>query len=123
MDNKEVLLEKIKIWIQTEDQIGILSKKIKELRETKKQLSVDLVDIMKTHDIDGFDCSKGKLAYTKNKVKKGINRKFLFETLGKYFSDEEEAMKICQYIMDNREVEVKESIKLKKSKDKQLDVS
>ena len=115
-NNKEVLIENIKTWIQIEDQISLLSKKLKELRDAKKKISGDLVDIMKTHEIDGFDCSKGKLAYTQNKVKKGINRKYLFEVLGKYLQDEQEAFKMCEFIMENREVEVKESIKLKKLK-------
>ena len=79
-------------------------------------MSNDLVEVMKNHEIDCFNCNSGKIAYTKNKVKKGINRKYLYETLGKYFGDQEEAFKACEYIMENRETEVKESVKLRKNK-------
>jgi hypothetical protein len=116
MDNKEILLQKIKTWLQVEDQITLLTRKTKELRETKKQLSVELMEVMKTHEIDCFDCNSGKIAYTKNKVKKGISRKYLFEALGKYFGSEEEALKASEFIMENREVEIKETVKLRKKK-------
>ena len=46
-NNKEVLIENIKTWIQIEDQISVLSKKLKELRDAKKMLSGNLVDIRK----------------------------------------------------------------------------
>ena len=36
MDNKEILLQKIKAWLQMEDQITLLTRKTKELREAKK---------------------------------------------------------------------------------------
>jgi hypothetical protein len=116
MDNKEILLQKIKTWLQMEDQITLLTRKTKELREAKKELSNELMEVMKTHEIDCFDCNSGKIAYTKNKVRKGISRKFLYETLGKYFGSEEEALKASEYIMENREVEIKETVKLRKKK-------
>ena len=73
------------------------------------------MEVMKTHEIDCFDCNSGKIAYTKNKVRKGISLN-LYETLGKYFGSEEEALKASEYIMENREVEIKETVKLRKKK-------
>lgn len=48
---------------------------------------------------------------------KNINKKYLNEILQKYYGNEntKEAQKVCEYILDNRLVEVKENIKLKRT--------
>ena len=118
MDNKSVLISKIKSWLEIEQQISNLSAQLRELRKQKKDLNLDLVDVMKTNEIDCFDCNSGKLMYTKTNVKQSINKKYLHDILSKYYQeqDNEEADKICNYILDNRDVKVRENIKLKKNK-------
>ena len=113
---KAVLVEKIKQWLEIENEISNYSKKLKELRATKKELSDTLVDVMKSNEIDCFDCNSGKIMYSQNKVRKGINKKYLMETLTKYMDDGDEAGKLCQFIMENRQQEVKESVRLKRNK-------
>lgn len=117
MEN-QALIQNIKQWLDLEQKIADYSKELRELRKMKKELSVDLVEVMKTNDIDCFDCKSGQLTYTKNNVKKSINKKYLNEVLNQYFQDDEggEASKLCNYILDNRGVEVRENIKLKKKK-------
>lgn len=118
MDNKSVLISKIKAWLETEQKISNLSAQLRELRKQKKDLNLDLVDVMKSNEIDCFDCNSGKLMYTKTNVKRSINKKYLHEILSKYYQDtnNEEVDKICNYILDNRDIQVKENIKLKKNK-------
>tara|TARA_Y100000992_G_C21151647_1_gene436530 strand:- start:158 stop:517 length:360 start_codon:yes stop_codon:yes gene_type:complete len=115
---KSELIQKIKHWLDMEQQIHHLSNQLRDLRKKKKELNLDLVDVMKTNEIDCFDCNTGKIMYTKTNVKKTINKKYLQDVLSKYYTDEdkEEADKICNYILENRDVQVKESIKLKKNK-------
>ena len=82
-------------------------------------MNLDLVDIMKTNDIDCIDCNSGQqIKYTRNSVKKTINKTYLHEILTKYCSENnmEESDKICNYILENRVTEIKENIKLKKKK-------
>ncbi len=112
------LIESIKHWLDLEQKITEHSRILRELRKEKKELSVNLVEVMKTNEIDCFDCKSGQLMYTKNNVKKSINKKYLNEVLGQYFQDQdhEEADKLCNYILENRGVEVRENIKLKKKK-------
>lgn len=120
MDNQQnkVLIQTIKSWLDMEQKISNLSKELRELRKTKKELSVSLMEVMKTNDIDCFDCNSGKLTYTKNNVKKSINKKYLNEVLSQYFQNDhkEEAEKLCNFILDNRVTEIRENIKLKKKK-------
>ena len=116
MTDKNEVIHNVKNWITIDNEIKELQKIMREKRKEKKIYTESLVNIMKENEIDCFDCNSGKIAYTKNKVRKGISRKFLFETLGKYFGSEEEALKASEYIMENREVEIKETVKLRKKK-------
>jgi hypothetical protein len=117
MDTKEELVKHIRGWIQIDNEINALQKKAKLLREEKKALTISLVDVMKTNEIDCFDINDGKLIYAKSKHKKPINKKSLFDSLQTYFKDDKElAQEVSEHILNNREETVKESIKRKKEK-------
>ena len=112
------MIQRIKQWFAIENKLTELSAQIKELRKMRKDLNVDLLEIMKTHNIDCFDCNSGKIMYTKNNVKKTINKKYLNDILQKYYGNEnmKEAQELCEFILDNREIQVKENIKFKKNR-------
>ena len=112
------MIQRIKQWFAIENKLTELSGQIKELRKMRKDLNVDLLEIMKTHNIDCFDCNSGKIMYTKNNVKKTINKKYLNDILQKYYGNEntKEAQELCEFILDNREIQVKENIKFKKNR-------
>ena len=115
--NREYMINKIKQWLAVEQKIKELSLQLKQYRGFKKELNVDLLDIMKTNEIDCFDCQTGKITYTRNNVKKGINKKYLHSILNQYFGENtNQADDVCNFILDNRQVEVKENIKLKPNK-------
>ena len=115
MTTKEVLVTTIKDWIGQDDKIKELQRQIKEHRTAKKNLTDNLVEIMKTNEIDCFDINNGKIMYSKNKVKTPLNKKSLLNTLEKYFEDipQVDASKVSEFIMDNRETKIKENIKRK----------
>jgi len=117
MDNQG-LVQTIKDWLEIESKIGNYSKELRELRKKKKELNVLLMQIMKENEIDCFDCNNGQITYTRNNVKKPVNKKYLSDVLEKYFdgTDPTEAAKLCNYILENRDIQVKENIKLKKKK-------
>ena len=116
--NNEVLVDTIKQWMTIENEISENSRKLRELRKQKKDLNITLMNVMKQNDIDCFDCKSGQITYNKTNVKKSINKKYLNDILEKYFQNknQEEAEKICSYILENRDTQVRESIKLKKKK-------
>jgi len=116
---KEELISRIKKWLELEQSISSLSNQLRELRKQKRMMNLDLVEIMKTNEIDCIDCNSGQqIKYTRNSVKKTINKTYLQDILTKYCSENnmEESDKICNYILDNRVTEIKENIKLKKKK-------
>jgi len=110
----------IKKWLDIENKISQQSAILRELRKQKKQLNTALLEIMKKNDIECFDCNSGQITYIRNNVKRGLNQKVLYELLGNYFNSQnaspQEAEKLCKYIQDNRGVEIKETVKLKKNK-------
>jgi hypothetical protein len=117
MDTKQELINHVKKWIQIDNEIIKLQKKIKEYREEKKGLTTSLVDTMKTNQIDCFDINDGKLIYAKSKHKKPINKKLLLEALQTYFKDNNDmAQNISEHILNSREETITESIKRKKEK-------
>lgn len=117
MDTKEQLVSHIKEWIEIDNGITTLQKQIKQLREDKKHMTLSLVSVMKTNEIDCFDINDGKLIYSKSKVKKPINKKTLLTSLGNFFkNDTQLASDVSEYILNSREETVKESIRRKKEK-------
>ena len=78
---KEQLVNNIKEWIKIDNEISQLKAEIKERTNKKKTLTDNLVTVMKSNSIDCFDINGGALIYKKNKVKKPINGKTLFQLL------------------------------------------
>ena len=118
MNDQEGNIQKIKQWLDIEQKINHFSKQLRELRKLKKELNVDILEIMKVNDIDCFDCNSGQIIYTKSNVKKAINKKSLLSILQSYDNENntETANQLCNYILENRETQIRENIKLKINK-------
>ena len=115
--NKEILIENIKEWLQIDNELKKLRKAAKERRDRKKELTSSLVDIMKVNDIDCFDVNGGKLLYSQNKVKAPLNKKTLLATLHNYYkNDPSKAAELSEFILNNREIKIKETIRHKEQK-------
>jgi len=113
--SKEEIIENIKEWVATDNHMQLIQKKLKEYREKKKKLSEQLLVIMKKNEIDCFDIKDGKLLYVQNKIKSTLNKKTLLQSLEKYFQDNPDVncQEISEYILENREIKINESIKRK----------
>jgi hypothetical protein len=117
MDTKEELVKHIRGWIQIDNEMSLLQKQMKNLRDEKKDLTASLVDVMKSNEIDCFDINDGKLIYAKSKHKKPLNKKSLYDALQVYFKDDTGlAQEVSEHILNSREETIKESIKRKKEK-------
>ena len=115
MANKEELKETIREWIQLDNEIKTLQFEMKSRKDKKKNLSDKLVNIMRDNEIDCFNVNDGKLMYSQTKVKGTINKNYLLATIAKCLDDQEQAQEITKFILDNRDIKVKESIKRKKN--------
>lgn len=113
MDNtKEQLITNVKEWLALEEEIKNMQKQMREKRNRKKELNEILIKIMKTNDIECFDTSNGKLLHVVNKSKKPLTKKFLISTLENYYqNDIEKAKELSEFILNNRNESITETIK------------
>jgi hypothetical protein len=114
METKEQLLNNIKEWIKIDTEIAQLKKEVNDRNKKKKSLTENLMTTMKNNSIDCFDINGGSLIYKTSKVKKPINAKTLLTSLQKYYQNNGQmAEELTKYVLDNREEQVKETIKRK----------
>ena len=115
--NKEELIENIKAWMKIENELKQLKKEENDRKKKKESISKRLMEIMNENDIDEFNTKTGKIVYSKKNVKKPISKKILLEILTKYTQGNvSQANEITEFINDNREQQVVESIQYKQSK-------
>lgn len=115
--DKEQLIENVRGWITIDNDIKKLQKVIKEKRKEKKAFTSNLVEVMKSNDIQCFDISDGKLMYTQNKVKSALSKKHLIKSLTEWFKDDPTQIgNLTKHILNSREEKIKENIKRKNKK-------
>ena len=94
--------------------IAQLKNEIKEKNNKKKILTEQLLSTMKTNSIDCFDINGGALVYKKSTIKKPLNAKTILLTLQNYYkNDPQLAENITKHLLENREEQLKETIKRK----------
>jgi hypothetical protein len=117
MDSKDALVKTIQEWVRLDNEIRQLKKEEHKRKDDQKKLSENLMDIMRKNAIDEVDIKNGKLIYSKKNVKKPITKKNLLSILSKFYKgDIAKATEINEFIIDNREEVVVESI-VRKIKD------
>ncbi len=116
METKDQLVNHIKEWLSIDEEIKLLKKEIKTRQERKKNLTNDLVEVMKSNEIDAFDINNGKLIYSRRKTKQAISKKLLLSSLQDIFESPEEVQKVTEHILDSRSEKIKEIIRRKTNK-------
>lgn len=110
-NTKDILVQNIKEWVKLDNEIRSLKKEESIRKNEKKKLNENIMHIMKENEIDCIDIKDGQICYNQKNVKKPITKKYLLEILSKYFNgDSDKAAHANEYILENREEVVKESI-------------
>jgi hypothetical protein len=108
------LRQLIKDWVALENEAAVLRKQMKLLNTKKKEVSDKLLLVMKEQKIDEFDLnSDGKLLRQTKVTKQSINKKTLPIILTKYYTSDEEAHKLAEFILNSRPEKVSEVLKKK----------
>ena len=115
--SKEQMVTHIKRWIQYDNEIKKLQDELKTRKELRKQHTHELVEIMKTNDIDCFDVNNGKLIYTKTKIKAPLNKAQMMHALMQFYNnDEVRVRELGDHLMSARQEKINESILRKVTK-------
>jgi hypothetical protein len=118
METKEQLINTIKTWVKIDNEIRTLQREQNIRKKMREEITKNLMQTMRNNEIDCFDIKDGKIMYSKKNVKKPITQKMLLNLLSEYYNgDELKASNLNNYIMENREVSVKETIIRKIKKD------
>jgi len=112
--DRERLIDNVKQWIDLDEELKLLRKKARQLRENKKDLTSSLVSIMKDNDIDCFDINDGQLIRTTRQVKTPLSKKHLLTSLAKFYQNDPKVVKeLGGFIMNSRTSKTKEDIRRK----------
>jgi hypothetical protein len=104
----------IKEWMAIDAESAELKKRLRQFTAKKKEISEKLLVIMKDQKIDEFDLNTdGKLVRQTKLSKQSINKKNLPMILTSYYENEEEAVKVAEFILNSRPEKVVESIRKK----------
>ena len=113
-NSKEQLIKSIREWVKIENEIKFLQQQLNTRKKEKTSLSNNIMHFMKEMEVSNVDIQNGKICYSKTTSKKPITQKSLLNILAKYYDgNTDEATQVGQFIFDNRETTIKESIKMK----------
>jgi hypothetical protein len=114
METLDQLKQNVREWVRLDNEIRALNKEMTTRRDEKKKISKRLIDVMRDNKLDIFDLKDGQLMYVKKNKKKPITQKQLITLLSTYYKEDvSKAEEIHNYLMDNREEVVQESIQRK----------
>ena len=118
VQNKQLLIEIVKQWVTLDNQIRAMNKKLKELRNDKKEQNEKMIQVMKQNEIDNFDLKDGQIRYKKETKREPLTQKTLLKILSKHPQlEQEQAKHLNQFIYDNRQVSEKEVVVRKVDED------
>jgi chemotaxis regulatin CheY-phosphate phosphatase CheZ len=84
---------------------------LRQINQTKKEISSKLLDVMKEQDIDEFDLNQeGKLIRQVKKTKQSLSKKQLMTSLFQYYKNEGEAKKTTEFILNARGEKISETL-------------
>jgi hypothetical protein len=110
-DNKMKLKSIIQKWVINDNEIRTINEELLKKKKLNKELTEELLFIIKELEIETVDIKDGYISYVKKNQKKGISNKLLKSIFTKYYNgDTNEIERINDFIEENREITVKEYI-------------
>ena len=115
--NKKHLKNNIKQYIQCENEIKKLNKKIKKIRELKESMSPNITKYMEEKKMNELTVSnKYTIKLSNNSTYQGISKKYITQKLEEYIKNKDHAEKIADHIYDSREKKQKKILRLSEIK-------
>lgn len=105
--------ENIKEWVDVDNQMKILSERLKGLREKKNELSETINEYVETKQLTNAEVriSDGKIKFVKVKESKPLTYGYLEKCLSEIITNEEQVKKIIDYVKGQRDINYVSDIK------------
>jgi hypothetical protein len=107
----------VREWVKLDEEILAAKRAVKQLDVRKKELTQELVVLMKENQIDEFDLSDGKIVRNSVRQKTGLSKKHIMGSLAKFFKNEGTAQEVSDFIYSERQEQVKDKIVRKRTKE------
>jgi seryl-tRNA synthetase len=89
--DKQLVRQQIREWVKLDEESEQLKKRLRQINQTKKEMSSKLLAVMKEQDIDEFDLNQeGKLVRQVKKTKQSLSKKQLMTSLFHYYKKQQE---------------------------------
>jgi UDP-N-acetylmuramyl pentapeptide synthase len=111
----DTYLEKLRKWIDLDNQTTRLKSQLAELGDEKKEVEDEIIEYIKANSLDKVtvNVADGTLKFAKRSSQQAMSRKYLKTTLMKY-NEEQEPINtdaVLQYLVTNLETQTKMFIK------------
>lgn len=111
--NQSELISIVKKWVKLDEELRLKKKEVKMLRDQQKEYTNTLSSLMDEKNIDGVNLNdESKLVYKKQKVKGGVTKKVLTQSLSEYFDDDELA-DVIKHVLSQRSEKIQNNIERK----------
>jgi hypothetical protein len=103
----------IQNWVSIDNQLRILSEKMKELRDKKNTIGENILEHAKKNNLtkSTIQISDGRLRFTNTKVANPLTFKYLEKSLSEIIANESQVKAIVEHLKQNREFKMVEDIK------------
>jgi len=116
---ENTLLDRVKSWVQLDNQIRTLNARLRELRNEKKIQNESMIQLMKEKEIDNFDLKDGQIQYKRASKREPLTQSRLLAILATHPQfGAEQAKSVHDFVMENRQVLETDVIVRKTSKKK-----
>ena len=105
-------------YLKYEEQLKNEQQKIKDLKQKKEKYEKNILSLMETYNLKDkkINLNNSFIHYSINETLHPINMDFIEKCLNIYYNDEKETSKICSFIQQQRTLNKKKNISLKKKK-------
>lgn len=115
METKEELVACIKDWIALDNEIREHRAIVKEKLAAQKNVSANLLDVMKNNEIDTLNTNELQLTRVQKTTRHPMSKKYLEDVLLKYYdNNSQKACELKEFIMENRMTTTKDALKTKR---------
>ena len=115
-ERQQQLIATIKEWVKLDGEIAAIRKQTKIVNDKKKELTKQLIVLMKERNLDEIDLTETKIVRKTKVVKSSLNKKHLLQCLATYYKNETTAKEMSDYILNARTEKQSDCIVCKKEK-------